>query len=120
MNAVQGQGMLRNHLTAALPRAELQRWLPLLQPVEMPLGAVLYEPRVTLSHVYFPATAIVSLLYVLENGASAEIAVGRNGTPMAAISEKWRRDQFQRQVSAAMKLLSTGSFADAEECCDPT
>ena len=67
MNAVQGQGMLRNHLIAALPRAELQRWLPLLEPVEMPLGAVLYEPRVTLSHVYFPATAIVSLLSVLEN-----------------------------------------------------
>jgi CRP-like cAMP-binding protein len=70
--------MLRNHLIAALPSAELQRWLPLIERVDMPLGAVLYEPRVTLSHVYFPATAIVSLLYVLENGASAEIAVVGN------------------------------------------
>src|SRR6202023_2619406 len=43
--------------------------------VEMPLGAVLYEPGVTLSHVYFPTTAIVSLLFVTESGASAEIAV---------------------------------------------
>ena len=41
----------------------------------MPLGQVLYEPGDTLSHVYFPTTAIVSLLYVMENGASAEIAV---------------------------------------------
>lgn len=67
-----------NHLIAALPPAESQRWLPLIEPVEMPLGAVLYEPAVTLSHVYFPATSIVSLLYVLENGASAEIAVVGN------------------------------------------
>ncbi len=70
--------MHRNHLIAALPPPELQRWLPLLEQVNMPLGAVLYEPRVALSHVYFPATAIVSLLYVLENGASAEIAVVGN------------------------------------------
>ena len=70
--------MFRNHLIAALPPADLQRWLPLLEQVDMPLGAVLYEPRVTLTHVYFPATAIVSLLYVLENGASAEIAVVGN------------------------------------------
>jgi CRP-like cAMP-binding protein len=46
----------------------------------MPLGSVLYEPLVALSHVYFPTTAIVSLLYVMENGASAEIAaVGHEG-----------------------------------------
>jgi hypothetical protein len=62
-----------NHLIAALSPAESQRWLPQIELVEMPLGAVLYEPGVTLSHVYFPATSIVSLLYVLENGASAEI-----------------------------------------------
>jgi hypothetical protein len=65
-----------NHLLSALPDAELQRWLPLLEPVELPLGLVLYESGRTLSHVYFPTTAIVSLLFVLENGESAEIAVG--------------------------------------------
>jgi len=64
-----------NHLLAALPEAEWQRWLPELEWVQMPLGEVLYESGVTLSHVYFPTTAIVSLLYVMENGASAEIAV---------------------------------------------
>ncbi len=67
-----------NQLLAALPESEQRRWLPLLEAVDMPLGQVLYEPGVTLEHVYFPATAIVSLLYVMENGASAEIAVVGN------------------------------------------
>jgi CRP-like cAMP-binding protein len=65
----------QNQLLAALPEADLARWLPLLEWVDMPLGQVLYEPGRTLSHVYFPTTAIVSLLYVMENGSSAEIAV---------------------------------------------
>jgi CRP-like cAMP-binding protein len=65
-------------LLAALPDAERQRWLPQLEHVEMPLGRVLYESGGTLSHVYFPTTSIVSLLYVMENGASAEIAVVGN------------------------------------------
>lgn len=65
-------------MLAALPDAEWQRWLPQLELVEMPLGQVLYESGSTLSHVYFPITAIVSLLYVMEDGASAEIAVVGN------------------------------------------
>src|SRR5580692_179499 len=67
-----------NQLLAALPDAEWQRWSPELQAVEMPLGQVLYESGNTLSHVYFPTTSIVSLLYVMQNGASAEIAVVGN------------------------------------------
>jgi CRP-like cAMP-binding protein len=67
-----------NQLLAALPDGALRRWLPWLQRVSMPLGQVLYEPGSTLSHVYFPTSAIVSLLYVMENGASAEIAVVGN------------------------------------------
>lgn len=65
----------KNQLLAVLPDAEWQRWLPQLEYVDMPLGQGLYESGGTLSHVYFPTTSIVSLLYVLENGASAEIAV---------------------------------------------
>ncbi len=65
----------RNHLLAALPEAEWLRWLPELEPVELPLGHVLYESGATLRHVYFPTTAIVALLYVMQDGASAEIAV---------------------------------------------
>ena len=67
-----------NHLLSALPPEEAGRWKPQLERVEMPLGQVLYESGRTLSHVYFPTTAIVSLLYVMENGASAEIAVVGN------------------------------------------
>ena len=65
----------KNHLLAALPEAEWSRWLPQLEPVSLPLGKVLYESGGVQSHVYFPTTAIVPLLYVMENGASAEIAV---------------------------------------------
>jgi CRP-like cAMP-binding protein len=72
---VAGAEARRNHLLAALPNEELQRWLPLLEPIDLPLGMVLYESGRILSHVYFPTTAIVSLLFVLEDGHSAEIAV---------------------------------------------
>ena len=64
-----------NQLLAALPAAEYARWLPHLEQVPLPLGQVLYESGATLEHVYFPTDAIVSLLNVLDNGASAEIAV---------------------------------------------
>jgi CRP-like cAMP-binding protein len=65
----------RNELLASLPDAEWQRWLPQLEFAPLRLGKVLYESGTRLSHVYFPTTAIVSLLYVMENGASAEIGV---------------------------------------------
>ena len=74
----QASSPLANGLLAALPEAEARRWMPQLELVDLPLGHVLYESGKTLSHVYFPTTAIVSLLYVLENGASAEIAVVGN------------------------------------------
>jgi CRP-like cAMP-binding protein len=67
-----------NQLLAALPDAQLAYWLPQLEPIDMPLGKVLYESGDEMTHVYFPTTSIVSLLYVLENGASAEIAVVGN------------------------------------------
>jgi len=67
-----------NFLLDALPDPEWQRWQQVLEKVEMPLGQVLYESGATLPHVYFPTTSIVSLLYVMENGASAEIAVVGN------------------------------------------
>ena len=67
-----------NLLIASLPGDDLEKWLPLLEPIELPLGTALYESGCSLSHVYFPTTAIVSLLYVTETGASAEIAVTGN------------------------------------------
>ena len=65
----------QNQLLAALSGSAAARWLPSLELVDMPLGKVLYESGSRLTHVYFPTTAIVSLLYVMEDGASAEIAV---------------------------------------------
>jgi len=88
----------KNHLLASLAGAEWQRWQPLLEDVELPLGHVLYEAGKTMSHMYFPTTAIVSLLHVLENGSSTEIAIvgndgllavsmfmGGNSTPSRAV-----------------------------------
>ena len=63
---------------AALADPERAPWLPQLELVDMRLGEVLYESGGKLTHVYFPTTAIVSLLYVMESGASAEIAVVGN------------------------------------------
>jgi CRP-like cAMP-binding protein len=65
----------KNSLLEALPATEFERWLPKLEAVDMPLGKVLYESGDTMHHVYFPTDSIVSLLYVMESGASAEIAV---------------------------------------------
>lgn len=66
---------LANDLMASMPADEWSRIAPDLEVVELPLGKVLYESGGSMSHVYFPSTAIVSLLYVMEDGASAEIAV---------------------------------------------
>jgi CRP-like cAMP-binding protein len=70
----------QNHLLAALPAAEFERLVGQLQWMPLPLGEVLYEPGIQMQHAYFPTTAIVSLHYVMESGASAEIAsVGNEG-----------------------------------------
>jgi CRP-like cAMP-binding protein len=73
-----GRDPKANHLLAALPEVEWKRWLPQLEWIKMPLGEVLYESGTQQTHIYFPTTAIVSLLYVMESGASAEIAVVGN------------------------------------------
>ena len=70
----------QNHLLAALPTAEFERLAPRLELVPLLLGDTLYEPGGQLQYVYFPTTAIISLLYVMESGISAEIAgVGNEG-----------------------------------------
>ena len=89
---------IKNQLLSVLPQDVLDRWQPKLELVDMPLGAVLYESSGSMTHVYFPEDCIVSLLFVLENGSSAEIAVvgfegmvgislfmGGNTTPSRAV-----------------------------------
>jgi CRP-like cAMP-binding protein len=68
----------QNHLLDALPAEEWDRLRANMELRPMPLGHVLYESGSAMRHVYFPTTAIVSLLYVMENGASAEIAIVGN------------------------------------------
>ena len=69
---------LQNHLLAALPDEVQGRLFPHLELIPLPLGKVLYESGDTLKHVYFPTDSIVSMLYVMENGASGEISVVGN------------------------------------------
>jgi CRP-like cAMP-binding protein len=114
----------QNHLLAALPEPEWLRWLPELEPVEMPLSHVVYESGATFSYVYFPTTAIVSLLYVLENGASAEIAVigneglvgiasfmGGDSTPSRAVVQsagqgfRMKTDSLKREFARSIPVL---------------
>jgi CRP-like cAMP-binding protein len=68
----------QNHLLAALPATDFDRLQPHLKLVPLPLGEALYESGIVLRHVYFPTNSIVSLLYVMADGASAEIAVVGN------------------------------------------
>jgi CRP-like cAMP-binding protein len=92
------QNPRQNDILAALPLSDYQRLLPDLEFIPMPLGWALYEAGQKLTHAYFPTTSIVSLLYVMENGSSAEIAVtgydgivgtslfmGGNTTPSRAV-----------------------------------
>jgi CRP-like cAMP-binding protein len=68
----------QNHLLAALPATDYERLLPQLELLTLPLGWAVYEAGRKQRYVYFPTTSIISLLYVMENGASAEIAVTGN------------------------------------------
>jgi CRP-like cAMP-binding protein len=114
----------KNRLIAALPDEIYKRWKPKLTPFEMPLGEVLYESGVEMSHVYFPTNAIVSLLYVMENGASAEIAVvgkegvvgvslfmGGNSTPSRAVVQcagggfRMRADEMYGEFSSDVRVM---------------
>jgi CRP-like cAMP-binding protein len=118
----------QNHLLAALSPAERERLHPHLRLVKMPLGKALYEPGDALRHVFFPVDCIVSLLYVLESGASAEISVvgnegligvalfmGGETTPSRAIVQSaghaYRldgqrlKDEFHRNGSLQLLLL---------------
>ena len=80
-----------NRLLGALPDDDYQRWLPFLEDVELSLGQVLYESRTVLSHVYFPTTAIVSMLYVMANGASAVASCSCTHAGPRTPGEPWPR-----------------------------
>jgi CRP-like cAMP-binding protein len=68
----------KNHLLAGITAEEMERLIPHLQPVSLSLGKVIYESGEKLDYIYFPTTAIISLLYIMESGATAEIGVVGN------------------------------------------
>ena len=79
-----------NHILDALPQSERERLFPHLKLAPMPLGMVLYESGAALRHIYFPTNSIVSLLYVMQDGASAEIAVvGNEGAIGVSLVHGW-------------------------------
>ena len=105
----------QNHLLAALPRKEFANISGFLELVPMPLGKMLYVPDEELSHAYFPTTSIVSLHYITESGATAEMAgvgnegmvgvslyMGGNSTPSSAVVQtagaafRWNAAGFSR------------------------
>ena len=119
---------LKNHLLAALSPEIQARFFPLLEMVPLPLGKVVYESGDVLRHVYFPTDSIISLLYVMESGASAEISVvgneglvgvavfmGGESTPSRAIVQSagsaYRlpgqrlKDEFNRHGELLMLML---------------
>ncbi len=116
-----------NDLPAALPDEQWRRWQPHLEAVDMALRQVLYESGGLLSHVTFPTTSIVSLLYVMQNGSSAEIAVvghegmvgiwlfmGGETTPNRALVQSAGR-AWKSAVANAMRWSSVNTTA----CCPP-
>lgn len=78
INASVLHSLSQNHIFEALPVDELEQLRPNLELIPLSLGKILYESGCKLSHVYFPTTAIVSLLYITENGSSTEIAIVGN------------------------------------------
>jgi len=107
---------LQNHLLAGANSDELARLLPNLQPVSLSLGQVLYESGETMDHVYFPTTAIVSLLYIMENGSTAEIGViGNDGMVGIAIFMGGNTTPNRAVVQSAGKALKIKSGLMKEE-----
>lgn len=119
----QNNHLIENHLLAALPREEYQRILPHLKLVSFSLGEPIYESGKPLKHVYFPTSSIISLLYTMENGTSAEIGVvgnegvvgialfmGGDTTPNRAIVQS-AGDAFRMRAPALrVEFVRAGKF----------
>jgi len=110
----------QNHLLAALPADDYARLAPDLEPIPMPLGWAVYESGGQLSYLYFPTTSIVSLLYVMESGASAEIAIigneglvgislfmGGESTPSRAVVQS-AGDAYRLRASVLKREFALG------------
>lgn len=105
-----------NHILAALPRDEAARLFPQLKLVELPLGTSIYESGDPQRHIYFPTNSIVSLLHVLKDGASAEIAVvGKEGAIGVALFMGGETTPSRAIVQSAGRAYRLPSLAIKEE-----
>ncbi|HEX6280319.1 MAG TPA: Crp/Fnr family transcriptional regulator [Pyrinomonadaceae bacterium] len=99
-----------NHLLASLPDGDLERLLPFLAPVDLELGAVLYESGEPMDFGFFPTTAIISLLYIMESGSTAEIGViGNDGIVGSSIFLGGGTTTNRAVVQSAGRCLQIGS-----------
>ena len=102
--------VLKNYLIAALPKEDFERVRPLLKPVSFNLGEVLYESGEKLEYVYFPTTAIISMLYIMENGMTAEIGVVGNdgvlGIPLFTGGETTTNRAIIQSAGEAYRMKS--------------
>jgi hypothetical protein len=106
----------QNHLLEALPPDDFDRLQAHLELIPMQLGDVLYEPGIKLRHVYFPTTSIVSLLYVMEDGASAEIAiVGNERVPIEGRSAAGRISTVWFDDASIVALHAGADHADGAD-----
>ncbi len=111
-----------NHLLAAFPCAEWQRWQSLLEPVELSVGQVLFEPGRTHGQVYFPTSAVISMVYMTQDGETAEIAVvGNEGVVGVSLFMGGDVAPHEANVqSAGMAYrLSANSLKNAMEFSNP-
>lgn len=115
-------GARQNHLLAALPAEAMRPWLALLEPVDLPLGLVLYDSGQTRAHVFFPTTAIASLMFTLENGDALEAAVvGNEGMVGIAVFMGGGSTRSQAVVQSAGRgyRLPSGAINEAFDLNGP-
>jgi CRP-like cAMP-binding protein len=106
----------RNQLLATLPEAVWQRWSGVIEPIEMPLGLVLWEAGERIRHVYFPTTSIISLIYSLRSGAAAEVAViGHEGLAGVAVITGGLSETYRAVVQSSGRGLRVPADFMAEE-----
>lgn len=116
MPAADPNEVVKNYLLAALPAEEFKRIIPKLETVSFKLGDVLYEADEKMSHIYFPTTAVISLLYIMENGSTAEIGIAGNdgavGIALFMGSETTPSRAIIQSAGEAFKMKSADLLAE--------
>jgi CRP-like cAMP-binding protein len=115
-----GEEVVKNHLLAALPPEEYQRLRPFLEPVEFPLGKIVYQSGQKLDYIYFPNTLMVSLIYTLADGMTAQVGLtGNEGVVGVALflgAESTPNQSVVQISGSAMRLSGPVALAEFKRC----